>query len=113
MSAWINLHLLGRGKNFRHADQILTALNAELKQRNFDRIVFSGDATAMGFDEEMRKAAALLGVGAPSNYPDWLSRAITITAPTRQWGAVVSSITSPPGRSASASATRFIRSHSV
>jgi len=69
MSAWINLHLLGRGKHFRHTEKILTALDAELRQRNFDRIVFSGDATAMGFEEEVRKAAALLGVGSAEPLP--------------------------------------------
>jgi 3',5'-cyclic AMP phosphodiesterase CpdA len=63
MSAWINLSLLGRGKNFRHSERILTALRQELKQRNFDHLVFSGDATALGFGEEMRRAAELLGVG--------------------------------------------------
>jgi 3',5'-cyclic AMP phosphodiesterase CpdA len=65
MSAWINLYLLGRGKNFRHSERILTALRQELRQRNFDHLVFSGDATALGFEEEMRRAAELLGVGEP------------------------------------------------
>jgi 3',5'-cyclic AMP phosphodiesterase CpdA len=63
MSAWINLYLLGRGKNFRHSERILTALRQELRQRNFDRLIFSGDATALGFEEEMRRATELLGVG--------------------------------------------------
>jgi 3',5'-cyclic AMP phosphodiesterase CpdA len=63
MSAWINLYLLGRSKNFRHSDRILTTLRHELRQRNFDHVVFSGDATALGFEEEMRRAAELLGVG--------------------------------------------------
>jgi 3',5'-cyclic AMP phosphodiesterase CpdA len=62
MSAWIHLHLLGRGKRFRHTEPILTALRAELRQRDFDRLVFSGDATALGFEEEMRRAAEYLGV---------------------------------------------------
>jgi 3',5'-cyclic AMP phosphodiesterase CpdA len=63
MSAWINLQLLGRGRHFRHGERILIALREEVRQRNFDRLVFSGDATAMGFAEEMRRAAELLGVG--------------------------------------------------
>jgi 3',5'-cyclic AMP phosphodiesterase CpdA len=63
MSAWVNLHLLGRGKNFRHGERILTALREELRQRNFAHLIFSGDATALGFEEEMRRAAELLGVG--------------------------------------------------
>ncbi len=65
MSAWINLHVLGRGKHFHHTERILTALREEVRQRNFDHLVFSGDATAMGFEEEMCKAAQLLGVGEP------------------------------------------------
>jgi 3',5'-cyclic AMP phosphodiesterase CpdA len=69
MSAWINLRLLGRGKRFRHTDRILTALRGELQQRSFDRVVFSGDATAMGFEEEVRKAVGLLGVGADTESP--------------------------------------------
>jgi 3',5'-cyclic AMP phosphodiesterase CpdA len=64
MSAWINLRLLGRGLHFRHTDQVLAALADELRQRDFHRIVFSGDATAMGFEAEVRRAAQLLGVGA-------------------------------------------------
>jgi 3',5'-cyclic AMP phosphodiesterase CpdA len=64
MSAWINLQLLGRGKYFRHTERILTALRDELRERKFDRAVFSGDATALGFEEETRRAAELLGVGA-------------------------------------------------
>ena len=69
MSAWINLRLLGRGLHFRHTDQILAALADELRGRAFHRIVFSGDATAMGFEEEVRRAAHLLGVGAAESLP--------------------------------------------
>jgi 3',5'-cyclic AMP phosphodiesterase CpdA len=65
MAAWLNLHLLGRGKNFLHSERILTALRRELRQRNFDHLIFSGDATALGFEEEMRRAAELLGVAEP------------------------------------------------
>lgn len=69
MSAWINLRVLGRGKHFRHTDRILLALRNELKQRNFHRLVFSGDATALGFEEEMRRAAELLGLDAKEHLP--------------------------------------------
>jgi 3',5'-cyclic AMP phosphodiesterase CpdA len=69
MSAWINLHVLGRGKRFRHTERILDALCAELKQRSVDHLVFSGDATAMGFEEEMRAAAELLGIGSSEPLP--------------------------------------------
>ncbi len=69
MSAWINLRLLGRGQHFRQTDRILAALRSEWRQRGFDHVVFSGDATAMGFEEEVNKAAALLGVGAAEGPP--------------------------------------------
>ena len=69
MSAWINLRLLGRDKHFRFTDRIVAALVTEWKERNFDRVVFSGDATAMGFEQEVRKAAELLGVGSKEELP--------------------------------------------
>jgi 3',5'-cyclic AMP phosphodiesterase CpdA len=65
MSAWINLYCLGRGRHFRHSERILTTLRQELTQRNFDHLVFSGDATALGFEAEVRRAAELLRVGEP------------------------------------------------
>jgi 3',5'-cyclic AMP phosphodiesterase CpdA len=63
MSAWVNLRLLGRGHRFRHSERILSTLVEDLRQRHYDRILFSGDATALGFEEEMARAASLLGVG--------------------------------------------------
>jgi 3',5'-cyclic AMP phosphodiesterase CpdA len=69
MSAWLNLRVLGRGKHFRHTDRILIALRKELRQRNFHHLVFSGDATAMGFEEETRRAAELLGLDAEERLP--------------------------------------------
>src|SRR5262245_52685271 len=63
MGAWINLRLLGRGYRFRRAERVLTALTAELRQRAIDHVVFSGDATALGFEEETARAAHLLEVG--------------------------------------------------
>jgi len=69
LSAWINLRLLGRGFRFRCTEQVLLALRTDLQQRGFDWIIFSGDATAMGFQEEMARAASLLGVGQPDALP--------------------------------------------
>jgi 3',5'-cyclic AMP phosphodiesterase CpdA len=66
LTSWINLRLLGRGKRFRHAPQILAALRDEWRQRRPDRIVFSGDATAFGFAEESARAAEWLGVSDPA-----------------------------------------------
>jgi 3',5'-cyclic AMP phosphodiesterase CpdA len=69
LSAWVNLRLFGRGFRFRHAERVLAALVEDLRQRNYDRLLFSGDATALGFEEEMARAASLLGVGRPDLPP--------------------------------------------
>jgi 3',5'-cyclic AMP phosphodiesterase CpdA len=69
MSAWVNLRLLGRGRRFRHADRVVAALADDLGGRGYDRLVFSGDATALGFEEETARAAHLLGLGRPDPPP--------------------------------------------
>ncbi len=69
MPAWLNLRFLGRGARFRHADRVLAALAEDLRRRAYDRVLFSGDATALGFEEEVARAAALLGVGRPGLPP--------------------------------------------
>jgi 3',5'-cyclic AMP phosphodiesterase CpdA len=69
LTSWINLRLLGRARKFIHADRVMAALAAELRQRGFDRVLFSGDATALGFEEEEARAAELLGVGRPGTPP--------------------------------------------
>src|SRR5262245_51450181 len=61
-TGWFNLRYLGRGHRFRSADSALACLGAELRQRRPDHIIFSGDATALGFEEEIARAVALLGV---------------------------------------------------
>jgi 3',5'-cyclic AMP phosphodiesterase CpdA len=69
LSSWANLRLLGRGARFRRTEQVLSALAADLRQRRHDRLVFSGDATALGFEEEVARAAHILGVNAPDAQP--------------------------------------------
>lgn len=59
---WMNLSVFGRGHHFARAEQVLTLLAAELSQRRCDRVIFSGDATALGFDAELRRVAQILGV---------------------------------------------------
>jgi 3',5'-cyclic AMP phosphodiesterase CpdA len=66
---WVNFRWLGRRFRFRRADEVLAALVADLRQRRPDRILFSGDATAMGFESEFRRAADLLGVSDPQTPP--------------------------------------------
>lgn len=73
-AAWVNLRVLGRGYRFRRAAEVLTALGRDLDERRPDHVVFSGDATAMGFPEEMARAAELLrvsersGLAVPGNH---------------------------------------------
>jgi len=62
LAAWFNLRGLGRGYRFRHADRVMVALMEELRRSPPDRILFSGDATALGFDAEIAHAAKLLGL---------------------------------------------------
>jgi 3',5'-cyclic AMP phosphodiesterase CpdA len=68
-TGWVNISLLGRGKRFEHAPSVVDVLRAEFAGRGFDHLVFSGDATMMGFDSEMRLAAEVLGVGDESLPP--------------------------------------------
>lgn len=76
-SGWVSVRYLGRGRRFRHADDVVDALMRDIVQRRPDRIVFSGDATMMGFGAEIRAAAARLrvddtatppGVAVPGNH---------------------------------------------
>jgi hypothetical protein len=62
LPGWFNLEFLGRGRSFRDAEAVLARLVAELRQRRPDRIIFSGDATALGFEAEFARAAAILAV---------------------------------------------------
>lgn len=62
LTTWVNHRYLGRGRHFRHAEDVLAALRADLDARRPDHLIFSGDATAMGFEEEVARAAAQLGV---------------------------------------------------
>jgi 3',5'-cyclic AMP phosphodiesterase CpdA len=62
-TSWLNYRWLGRRRRFQQADHILTRLRADLPKRGIDHIVFSGDATALGFETEFARAAAVLRVG--------------------------------------------------
>jgi 3',5'-cyclic AMP phosphodiesterase CpdA len=69
LPAWLNLRWLGRGRRFQHAEAVLAALLADFRRRPPDHVVFSGDATALGFEEEMVRASRLLGLGQPDALP--------------------------------------------
>src|SRR5260370_40927112 len=66
LAEWLNFRCLGRPFRFRHGDEVLVKLMAELRRLRPDHVIFSGDATALGFESEMRRAAEFLGVqGSP------------------------------------------------
>lgn len=69
ITGWINLKIFGRGFRFRNTNEILNALMKDIKAQKLDSIVFSGDATALGFEAEMAKAAELLGLNGPDAHP--------------------------------------------
>src|SRR5262249_10182618 len=52
VTGWMNVTMLGRGYRFRHATVVADALTRELKDRRFDHLIFTGDATALGFESE-------------------------------------------------------------
>jgi 3',5'-cyclic AMP phosphodiesterase CpdA len=69
LTGWLNLRYLARGRHFGRADEVMTALAEELRRRPPDHVVFSGDATALGFESELARAAAFLRVSGPDALP--------------------------------------------
>jgi 3',5'-cyclic AMP phosphodiesterase CpdA len=69
LTGWINLRWLGRRYRFRRSEEVLRALVADLRQRRPDRVIFSGDATSLGFDAEFGRAASILGLTGPDPLP--------------------------------------------
>ncbi len=63
LTSWLNHHVFGRARKFAQADEIVTLLMDDLLQRRVDHLVFSGDATALGFESEVSRAAELLRIG--------------------------------------------------
>jgi 3',5'-cyclic AMP phosphodiesterase CpdA len=62
LAAWFNFRWLGRRFRFRHGDEVLGILVEDLRRRGVDHVIFSGDATALGFEEELQRAAEALRV---------------------------------------------------
>ncbi|MFQ3591968.1 MAG: metallophosphoesterase [Gemmataceae bacterium] len=79
LAAWLNLRVAGRGFRFRHGETVAQALVADLRQYAPDLLLFSGDATVMGFREEVEHAAGFLplsdwpGLAVPGNH-DYCTR---------------------------------------
>jgi 3',5'-cyclic AMP phosphodiesterase CpdA len=68
-TGWVHLRWLGRGRGFRFADQVAEALMEDLKRRRPDHVVFSGDASTLGFEEEIARAADLLELSRADGFP--------------------------------------------
>jgi 3',5'-cyclic AMP phosphodiesterase CpdA len=54
VTGWFNLNALGRGARFKHAPSVVDVLRGEFATRGYDHLVFSGDASMLGFESEMR-----------------------------------------------------------
>ena len=83
-TGWFNLTALGRGARFQHAPSVAEVLRRDLATRGYDHLVFSGDATMLGFESEMTAAAEALGVSnetlppgiaVPGNHDVYVGRA--------------------------------------
>jgi 3',5'-cyclic AMP phosphodiesterase CpdA len=82
LPGWFNLRCLGRGHRFSQAETVLHAFMQDIRERRPDHIVFSGDASALGFEAEIERAAQLLllstgeipGIAVPGNH-DYYTRA--------------------------------------
>lgn len=61
-TSWVN-HRFFRGVQFKMAHEIVPRLMDELVNREIDHAIFSGDATALGFESEIRVASEVLRVG--------------------------------------------------
>jgi 3',5'-cyclic AMP phosphodiesterase CpdA len=69
LPGWINLRWLGRGHRFQHSAEISRVFVQEIQANPPDRIIFSGDATALGFENELERGINLLGVHDPNGLP--------------------------------------------
>lgn len=69
LTGWVNSRLLLRGRRFRGADQVVAELTADLARRKPDHVVFTGDATTLGFGSELERAAKLMEVAVRDGRP--------------------------------------------
>lgn len=72
IAGWINHRWLGRRFRFRHGERVLRSLSRDLAERRPDHVIFSGDATALGFESELRLACNLMGVN-DANMPSGIA----------------------------------------
>jgi len=60
LTGWVNIKLLGRGRRFRYAAEATAILAKRIHAAKPHGVIFSGDATKLGFPAEFRKAEELL-----------------------------------------------------
>lgn len=63
LTGWANLRFLGRAKHFHDADKVLATLMSDVQREKPDCMVFSGDATGLGFENELAGVVRLMKVG--------------------------------------------------
>lgn len=95
VTGWFNLRGLGRGRRFAHAEAVARAMVAEFRTRRPDVLVFTGDATALGFATELTHAAKTMhvgdldlprGIAVPGNHDYYTPPAVTSGAFEREFG---------------------------
>lgn len=69
VTGWVNNRLLPRGRKFRGAVDVLHRLVDDIYERRPDLLLFSGDATTLGVEEEFALAAKILRVHEPGSLP--------------------------------------------
>lgn len=62
VTSWLN-HRLRRAQRFALAEEILARAAEDWRRRGVEHLAFSGDATALGFEAELRAAADCLRLG--------------------------------------------------
>jgi 3',5'-cyclic AMP phosphodiesterase CpdA len=91
LTSWLN-HRLGRAHHFARAEEIVALALEEWQRRGVEHLVFSGDATALGFEAEIRRAAECLRVGqaglpglaVPGNH-DYCTRSAAASGNFERW----------------------------
>lgn len=69
ISGYVNSCYLPRSKTFKQAAHVLARLVAKAYDKSPDLVIFSGDATTLGVEEEFTLAAKMLHVGEPGMPP--------------------------------------------
>lgn len=69
MTGYFNSKYLPRSKQFRKAEHVLNHLINDAYANSPDLVIFSGDATTLGVDEEFARAAQVMRVGVDQTPP--------------------------------------------